>query len=337
MKLARQQTYYPYLDLLKFVCCIGVVAIHTRPHHYMPDWIENVVSTMLNLLVPTFFMLSAYLFVGKINFNNDDMGILRRFIIRLSMLYVLWAVIMLWDWLPGFLVHNSNDWMISLPVRLLCGAAKGSWFVISLIYGMLIVYFANRWFNKWLVTIIFLTIDIYCRCVFQGIWPDSLGISIEQGPFIVSNSFVFALAPLQIGLIIRHYRIFESVSVKISGCISLGSRLLLISIIVLFFSLNLQLSPFIHLFVEGVIIILCAKYYNTDEQFVDFSLFRKMSIIIYFTHFGIATIFRFLYTKEIIGFEFGLIVFLVAIFICSLLAYILVKASICYPKLKYLY
>lgn len=334
MELARQQTYYPYLDLLKFVCCIGVVAIHTRPHQYMPERIENMVSTMLNLLVPTFFMLSAYLFVGKINFNNDDIGMLKRFIIRLGMLYVLWAVIMLWDWLPGFLVHNPNDWMIFLPIRLLCGAAKGSWFVISLIYGMLIVYFANRWFNKWLVTIIFLAIDIYCRCVFQGIWPDSLGISIEKGPFIVSNSFVFALAPLQFGLIIRHYRIFENISIKTFNYVS---RLLIISIVVLFFSLNLQLSPFIHLIVEGFIIILCAKHYNTNEQFIDFSLFRKMSIIIYFTHFGIATIFRFLYTQKIIGFEFGLIVFLVAIFICGLIAYILVKASIRYPKLKYLY
>lgn len=41
-----QKKYYPYLDLLKFVCCIGIVGIHTCPLFYavepLKDWYEKL-------------------------------------------------------------------------------------------------------------------------------------------------------------------------------------------------------------------------------------------------------------------------------------------------------
>ena len=41
-----QKKYYPYLDLLKFICCIGIVGIHTWPLFYavepLKDWYEKL-------------------------------------------------------------------------------------------------------------------------------------------------------------------------------------------------------------------------------------------------------------------------------------------------------
>ena len=41
-----QKKYYPYLDLLKFICCIGIVGIHTWPFYYaaepLRDWFERL-------------------------------------------------------------------------------------------------------------------------------------------------------------------------------------------------------------------------------------------------------------------------------------------------------
>ena len=43
-----QKKYYPYLDLLKFICCIGIVGIHTWPLFYavepLKDWYEKLCS-----------------------------------------------------------------------------------------------------------------------------------------------------------------------------------------------------------------------------------------------------------------------------------------------------
>ena len=36
-----QKKYYPYLDLLKFVCCIGIVGIHTWPLFYAVEPLNN--------------------------------------------------------------------------------------------------------------------------------------------------------------------------------------------------------------------------------------------------------------------------------------------------------
>ena len=36
-----QKKYYPYLDLLKYICCIGIVGIHTWPFYYAAEPLVN--------------------------------------------------------------------------------------------------------------------------------------------------------------------------------------------------------------------------------------------------------------------------------------------------------
>ena len=36
----KQKKYFPYLDLLKFVCCIGIVGIHTWPLYYSANHLK---------------------------------------------------------------------------------------------------------------------------------------------------------------------------------------------------------------------------------------------------------------------------------------------------------
>ncbi len=83
--------------------------------------------------------------------------------------------------------------------------------------------------------------------------------------------------------------------------------------------------------------MLYSKEYKSEKCKIDFSMLRKMSIIIYFTHFAFATGFRFLYEREIISFQFGFIEFGTAIVFCIILSYFIVKKSEVYPMLKYLY
>lgn len=64
---------------------------------------------------------------------------------------------------------------------------------------------------------------------------------------------------------------------------------------------------------------------------------RKMSIIIYFTHFFFATAARALHERGFIDFEHGMPVFFCAIICCSLFAFVIVKASEKYKILRYMY
>lgn len=54
-----QKKYYPYLDLLKFVCCIGIVGIHTWPLFYavepLKDWYEKLCPVFVSIFFCCFF------------------------------------------------------------------------------------------------------------------------------------------------------------------------------------------------------------------------------------------------------------------------------------------
>lgn len=199
----NHKVYYPYLDLLKFVCCIGVVVIHTQPHSDLPEWGREIVEKIISLPVPLFFMLSAYLFAGKIKFAAGDGIHIKKFVKRLFILYLLWTVLLIWSWLPPFIKYFSDDWLTSLPLRLICGAPLGSWFIVSLIYGMLVVYACNKWLGKCITTFLLVGIELYFRIVQGGLLPDTLGIDYKGEIFSTALSPLVALAPIQIGLMLR--------------------------------------------------------------------------------------------------------------------------------------
>lgn len=66
-------------------------------------------------------------------------------------------------------------------------------------------------------------------------------------------------------------------------------------------------------------------------------ILRKMSIIIYFTHFAFVTFARQLHSKEIIGLETGMPVFICTIIVCLLSSYFIVRLSSKYKFFRYLY
>lgn len=51
----KEKLYYTQLDVLKFLCCIGVVAIHTRPFAYYPlveqHWVNRHLPVWVGLLL----------------------------------------------------------------------------------------------------------------------------------------------------------------------------------------------------------------------------------------------------------------------------------------------
>ncbi len=141
------------LDLLKFILSFLIVAIHTHLFDpYLYPW--------LRLAVPLFFIVSSYLFFTKINActsNDEKLMALKSFVLRNLKLYAFWFIVLFpvniftrgWfdgGFWSGFLTIIQNFFVGSTFVA--------SWFIMALIIGVSIVFFASKKLsNKALVLI----------------------------------------------------------------------------------------------------------------------------------------------------------------------------------------
>lgn len=328
-----QKKYYPYLDLLKFICCMGIVGIHTWPFYYAAEPLKIWFGGMCPVFVSIFFVVSSMLFWQKIEFNNDDWSKLWHFCKRLLILLGCWSVLLLPHWLPKFIRHNPGDWYLWLvPKIFTTGTAQGSWFIMALIYGVIICYLLNRYLNKHLVFAFCAFIWLYFSLVkgeyiadFLGIYLQSSGDSFHLDSFYLPTRSIFWIESAYYLLPkLRRWNVSQGALVAISG----GAILAEFFVSEYVFVLNTVIAI--------VVPTICAKI-SADSKNANYVVLRKMSIIIYFIHFVPVTVFHVLADKHLIPYEYGTIEFLVVFALASVCASIIVWASNKYKILKYLY
>lgn len=334
----KSKFYYPYLDLLKFICCIGVVTIHTKPYFYWPDPAKEIMAINL-LCVPIFFIISAYLLAKKLDGSNDWI-VLRKFVARLCVLYILYTVLMSPEWFPGFIKHNPDNWLALLPLKLLIvGAPHGSWFVLGLIYGSLIVYVFNRYLGKLAASILLFVFFVYLIFSANGIIPDVLHFSVINKVVRYNLSPLWGLFFIQIGFLFQWNNLLVRLKFYLTKKINGGGKILIILMSLCFaVVMPADIRPVANIIPEILIIAVCSSLFDKNmEKYKDFTTLRKMSIIIYFLHFAFVTGFRFLNEHGMIDFMLGLRVFFITAIACSLISYIIVRLSEKYRLLKYLF
>lgn len=331
MASSRINEYFPYLDLLKFLCCIGIVCIHTEPFHYIPVCEEYFIK-LQPVFVSIFFIISSSLFWRKIQWKEGDALVLWHYIRRLLVLVLSWGIILSFHWVPKFIRHNPDDWMILFfPKVVLHGFAQGSWFILSLIYGILLCYLLNRYLNKHLVFFLVLSTNLYFSLVHYEGMNDFLNIYWGQKGdgfhFESYCSVVRAIIWVEYGfylvpILTRIISVRKMIAVVILSVVSLafldtGYFLLMTAIAIFLSALSMKkITPYI------------------SERMI---LLRKMSIIIFFSHFPIVTVFHVLYENGFLPWEYGFIEFMITFAISSFLAYIIIRLSEKYKILKYLY
>ena len=81
---------YNSLDILKFVLSILIMVIHTGID-------KTIISPLLRIAVPLFFIISSFFFFSKINSisEKEKPAALLRFVKRNLGLYLFWAIIQL--------------------------------------------------------------------------------------------------------------------------------------------------------------------------------------------------------------------------------------------------
>lgn len=131
------------LDFFKIFLGVLVVTIHTAP---LPDifpfynWLIS--KGIARIAVPLFFIISGYFLVGRI----EHFAKLKKYLIHLFIVYIVWYVIYLYDWIS--LLQAENKFTVyEMAVSFLMGYFH-LWFLPALISGVLILYVAKKILRK---------------------------------------------------------------------------------------------------------------------------------------------------------------------------------------------
>lgn len=138
-----------FIDIMKFICAMLVIAIHVPPFSGM-NWVLNfaVVNFAARIAVPFFFTASAY-FVFKKAYKTQsgelDKGVIIRYVKKIFRLYVIWSVI----YMPFAYCHMSESaetlklhWFLrSYTVNFVFSASYGHlWYLNAVIFAYLFLF-----------------------------------------------------------------------------------------------------------------------------------------------------------------------------------------------------
>ena len=144
---------YKSLDIMKFICAILVIAIHTGPFSdYSPDVNYFVCQILSRIAVPFFFTCSGFLFYQKIKESENGKSYFLKYIKRMLILYLIWSVVYIyWNFdftLIGegfFLAAKEALWYVWQFIFI--GSHFHLWFIPALIFSISVLY-AAVYFDK---------------------------------------------------------------------------------------------------------------------------------------------------------------------------------------------
>lgn len=121
---------YSAVDCFKFICCIMIIAIHTKPF-VQNFWLDAGVGLATRFAVPYFFVATGFFFFKSMDGQNNPAASLKKYELRMLRFYAVWFVIhTLQNMLRGyfyspvyylrhFLLPNNGSILWFLPAAML--------------------------------------------------------------------------------------------------------------------------------------------------------------------------------------------------------------------------
>lgn len=154
-----KKKYYPAIDIMKLVCAILVIIVHTNPlQPYFPLANFILINVFGRVSVPFFFLSSGYLFAQNLKSKGNDY--FKTYIWSLIRLYLIWFVIYIpfglmriHEMVPGEI--SPLLWIgVFFEALFLHGSYFHLWYLAALILGLIMVYFFQKHFKmKYLILI----------------------------------------------------------------------------------------------------------------------------------------------------------------------------------------
>ena len=168
---------YDSLDLLKFILCFLVVAIHSDPIYDSCPTLGMVMLGIERLAVPLFFISSGFFLFKK---GLDTYNLL-QYIKRMGILYLGWFIISLPITIYNrFIVIEGSfltRFFLFVKSFFFTSTFSGSWFLASCVFCAIFFYAVYRYFPKiGSSTILSLSVFVYLLCVFTSGWGNLMDI-----------------------------------------------------------------------------------------------------------------------------------------------------------------
>ena len=94
--IGQVNTRYNGFDIAKFIMAIFVVTLHAHPLLDISFNLNYAVTNGLTrVAVPYFFMASGFLLFRKMSFHELDMPRIKKYLIHIFRLYIVWTIIYL--------------------------------------------------------------------------------------------------------------------------------------------------------------------------------------------------------------------------------------------------
>lgn len=155
---------------MKFLMAFLIVDIHVHGSAITPPiLLEYVIHPIEGMAVPTFFVISSFLFFRKARYAEGQLGLVLHFLKRLSILYLFWCVV----WSPIIYIQKDYFHPMSALVPLYIvrdfffgNMFDASWFLGALLVGVPMVWGLSRLLKKdALVMIILFGVYLYLKFV----------------------------------------------------------------------------------------------------------------------------------------------------------------------------
>lgn len=184
---------YDSIDLMKFLLCFMVVAIHSDPFEDVSPFINRMMLGLERLAVPLFFIASGFfLFKGK-SLEKDQ---LVKYLKRMGLLYLAWFVVSLpITFFNRFLMGEgafSVKLLLFVKSFFFTSTFSGSWFLASCVFCTILFYLIYKGFpSKGGSIIITISLIAYLLCVGTSAWGNLMD---EMGWRSSYNNLVFWFA-----------------------------------------------------------------------------------------------------------------------------------------------
>lgn len=155
----KQKVVYVGLDVMKFVCALLVVFLHTYNHDWgvVGEWVHTNLSP---IGVPFFFIVSGFLYMSKLQDSGENSrGYFRHYLKRVSFMYFFWSIITLpVAWMNVSIAHSDYSLVLKAIYLVRCFFLTGSigiyWYILALVYNSIIIFYALKWHKMFLLYVV---------------------------------------------------------------------------------------------------------------------------------------------------------------------------------------
>lgn len=178
-KLKQNDTF----DLTKGLMALLVIAIHTLVFKN-GSMGQILIFPLLRIAVPIFFLFSGYFLFSKLikTPKEEQIGVILKSEKRYLSLYLFWFIVLFPITLKfkDYLSHGFFSGFQAIVTDVLFGSTfLASWYIMALAIDIVIVYLLDRFFNKHLVLLIVLFLNLLA-ILMSNYGATSLGVEVQR-------------------------------------------------------------------------------------------------------------------------------------------------------------